>query len=456
MASHLCSLLGPGINRRLECRYEPRHIRSKRSLQAELDVLKAAQRQKDAVIAALSLPGQSMEVLQRLWTGEPIESIYETLGCREVLRSSEASNPASDVVQGSTAPDQPPTNAFSASSSSTPTQTWSSSQSAVEQTEIAMGQNTGTGHHGGEMDCDEHVASEYSNEQVGGSMLDYSGFMNLTCNGAFNHFGVGAPNYDPNIPFGDSRHFQQCDANIHHFENVSFPNDPEYLRKSSSSTQNSQTSFSNGSSIESMLWPGSEDGFPPSSDPAHMRPGLSPIASPITISSTESRPASREAVCKSPAKNPFRSPRKQRTNSEVPFRPRARKRSLNEEAPFSRSPSFTEDETQTSREQSVYPSDSSQSRKRHRTASARSYKKQKDQIEFMKAVKLDVEIRNEELKKEHAELWHQVLAIKNALMGHADCKHPTINAWLQAEAADFVRDGVNSHSRKAGTWPVGQ
>ncbi|KAJ0283126.1 hypothetical protein Brms1b_008755 [Colletotrichum noveboracense] len=440
----------------MECRYEPRHIRSKCSLQAELDVLKAAQRQKDAVIAALSVPGQSMEVLQRLWTGEPIESIYETLGCREVLRSSEASNPASDVAQSSTTLGQPPTNAFSASSSSTPTQAWSSSQPATEETEIAMGENTGTGYHGGEVDCDEHLASEYSNEQVGGSMLDYSGFMNLTCNGASNHLGVGAPNYDPNIHFGDSTHVQQCDANLHHFENVLSPNDPEYLRKSSSSTQNSQTSFSNGSSIESMLWPGSEDGFPPSSDPAHMRPGLSPIASPITISSTESRPASREAVCKSPAKNPFRSPRKQTTKSEVPFRPRARKRSFNEEAPFSRSPSFTEDDTQTSGEQSVYPSDSSQFRKRHRTASARSYKKQKDQIEFMKAVKLDVEIRNEELKKEHAELWHQVLAIKNALMGHAGCKHPTINVWLQAEAADFVRDGVNSHSRKAGTWPVGQ
>ncbi|KAJ3952251.1 hypothetical protein N0V92_011324, partial [Colletotrichum tropicale] len=441
---------------RLECRYEPRRIRSKRSLQAELDVLKAAQHQKDAVIAALSVPGQSMEVLQRLWMGEPLESVYETLGCREVLRSSEASSFHSDAAQGLTAPGQPPTTTFSASSSSTPTQARSSSPLAMEQTENSMGEDTGTDHHGGKVGCDEHVALEYFNEQVGGSMLDYSGFMNLPWNGAFNHFGVGAPNYDPNIPFGDSTHVQQCDANIHHFENVSFPNDPEYLRKSSSSTQNSQTSFSNGSSIESMLWPGSEDTFLPSSDPVHTRPGLSPIASPITISSTESRPASREAVCKSPAKNPLRSPRNQTTKSEVPFRPRARKRSFNEEAPFSRSPSFTEDNTQTSREQSVYPSDSPQSRKRHRTASARSYKKQKDQIEFMKTVKLDVEIRNEELKKEHAELWHQVLAIKNALMGHADCKHPAINAWLQAEAADFVRDGVNSHSRKAGTWPVGR
>ncbi|KAK1494301.1 hypothetical protein CCUS01_13716 [Colletotrichum cuscutae] len=233
----------------MECRYEPRRIRSKRSLQAELNTLKAAQRQKDGVIAALSVPDQSMEVLQRLWMGESIESIYETLGC--------------DKNEGHTTMSQPATNVLSASSSSTPTQALSGPQPAMELTEN------------------------------------------------------------------------------------------------------------------------------------------------VTAHREEETP-----------------------NHEALFQPRTRTPESNAEARFSRSPSITEDNTQTSREQSVYASDLSPTRKCHRTASASDYKKQMDQIEFMRAVKLDIEIRNQELKKERAELWHQMMAAKSALMGHADCNHPTINAYV--------------------------
>ncbi|KAL3295634.1 nitrogen assimilation transcription factor nirA [Colletotrichum asianum] len=447
------------VSKRLGCRYEPRRARSKRSLQAEINALKDAQCHKDAVIAALSVPGQSMDVLQRLWAGEPLQSIYESVRYRE--RSFEPMGSAADESQVPLVSAEPPPNVSTDSSSSTPTQALSSPHPSLKHTENAMFENWGTSGHGEEMSCDTKLASVSFAGQNDSSLHSYQGFADWaydeTSMGDWSNFGAVSLDSHPNIPFGDLTTIPHFDASSQHFQNELSANDPDCSRKPSSSAQDNQTSFSNCSSIESMLWSGSGDVSSPSSDHSRTHPIPSPIVSPITISSTESRPASRDVVHKPLGKNPFRPPlRKQTPNGEVPLQPQADKQTMDKKTLFSRAPSVAEDGMQASREQSAYLSDSSQSRKRHRTASARSYRKQKEQIEFMQTVKIDVEIRNEELKKEHAQLWHEVIAAKNALMGHADCKHPTINAWVQAEAASFVRDGVNGHGHKAGAWPIGR
>ncbi|KZL80115.1 c6 transcription factor, partial [Colletotrichum incanum] len=66
-----------------QCEYQTRSHQTKRSMQAELEELKGAQRQRDAVLGALAAPDQTKDVLLCLWSGETFESIYEKLGTHD-------------------------------------------------------------------------------------------------------------------------------------------------------------------------------------------------------------------------------------------------------------------------------------------------------------------------------------------------------------------------------------
>ncbi|KAJ0298895.1 hypothetical protein Brms1b_013272 [Colletotrichum noveboracense] len=84
-------------------------------------------------------------------------------------------------------------------------------------------------------------------------------------------------------------------------------------------------------------------------------------------------------------------------------------------------------------------------REKQRRASARNWQKKKQQTEDLQAAKNDAEATNE------------VMAAKNALMGHARCNHPAINSWLGSQAARYVLDRAGGDAPEgsgAGAAPV--
>jgi hypothetical protein len=89
----------------------------------------------------------------------------------------------------------------------------------------------------------------------------------------------------------------------------------------------------------------------------------------------------------------------------------------------------------------------SQSRERHRLASARNWHKQKQATVDLQATKMRVEAQHAALRDEYNEVLGQVQQIKHALLGHAACNDPAIKMWLKREA-----DGVMTGYRQ----PEGQ
>lgn len=83
----------------------------------------------------------------------------------------------------------------------------------------------------------------------------------------------------------------------------------------------------------------------------------------------------------------------------------------------------------------------SQSRERHRLASARNWHKQKQATVDLQATKMRVEAQHAALREEYNEVLNQVQQIKHALLGHAACNDPAIKMWLKHEA-DGVMTGL--------------
>lgn len=80
----------------------------------------------------------------------------------------------------------------------------------------------------------------------------------------------------------------------------------------------------------------------------------------------------------------------------------------------------------------------SQSRERHRLASARNWHKQKQATADLQATKARVEAQHAALKEEYSEVLSQVQQVKHALLGHANCGDPAIKMWLHKEASGVL------------------
>lgn len=80
----------------------------------------------------------------------------------------------------------------------------------------------------------------------------------------------------------------------------------------------------------------------------------------------------------------------------------------------------------------------SQSRERHRLASARNWHKQKQASADLQATKDRVEAQHAALKEEYNDILNQVQQIKHALMGHVGCNDPAIKMWLELETNEVL------------------
>ena len=80
----------------------------------------------------------------------------------------------------------------------------------------------------------------------------------------------------------------------------------------------------------------------------------------------------------------------------------------------------------------------SDSRERHRLASARNWHKQKQATADLQATKDRVEAQHAALRNEYNDVLGQVQQVKLALLGHAGCNDPAIKMWLEREATGVM------------------
>ncbi|KAM9874237.1 hypothetical protein VDGL01_11670 [Verticillium dahliae] len=88
----------------------------------------------------------------------------------------------------------------------------------------------------------------------------------------------------------------------------------------------------------------------------------------------------------------------------------------------------------------------SQSRERHRLASARNWHKQKQATADLQASKDRAEAQHAALKEVYNDVLNQVQQIKHALMGHVGCNDPAIKMWLERETNKVLSGLQNSLS----------
>lgn len=153
--------------RKLKCRYEPRNTRSKHSLRAELDALKEARYQKEALIEAFLTTDKGIRLIKLLQEGDTLEKILEQAGC---VKTSPSSGPSSlspaNEEQDRAASDKHPCN--SDSSSSALKNSFPTSLPSLEQTESTADDDLQMPYCG-EGDGDEAINLADSDEAVFGT-----------------------------------------------------------------------------------------------------------------------------------------------------------------------------------------------------------------------------------------------------------------------------------------------
>ncbi|CRJ80669.1 hypothetical protein BN1708_000335 [Verticillium longisporum] len=79
------------------------------------------------------------------------------------------------------------------------------------------------------------------------------------------------------------------------------------------------------------------------------------------------------------------------------------------------------------------PIESADARERHRIASARSWSKQKSAIADLQATVSRVEAQHAALRQEYTQVLNQVHDVHNALLKHVGCNDPAISMWLKQD-----------------------
>ncbi|OLN89998.1 Conidial development protein fluffy [Colletotrichum chlorophyti] len=443
------------VSRGEKCHYKSRSYQTKSSLQAQLAELKDAQRQRDAVLEALSAPGQNQDLLLRLWNGEPLESIYETLESRD-----SSSSPASTQVVAS--PEQSPHD-FKENSNPI-VHAYLASPPILDYSNPAMIDRPDTGYLSGAIEEQSFVQPSTKPQPAEfAPTFNTAIFEDESSTNGLNQFELA--DYSPNAPYcslyGNQGMVDQAqmtqnpvmDFSRGYFSDAYSTNDLGAVNWWAENIPNSSfPSFSSESSAGSMPWNGHPLTTPVfSNSPSTYSVPSVPSSTPTpmtTDSSLPSRPSSREML------RPTDAPTMEEAQHSVRSPPKKRKSTAGQipviTAPVVNAAGAPKVSGQNSSPRRAQKTPPPRRRERHRQASARNWQKQKQQTADLQAAKNEAEARHRELKREYTEVLSQVMAAKNALMDHASCNHPAISSWLRCQATNYVmRDGGMGGDRQS-------
>ncbi|KAF6830360.1 fungal specific transcription factor domain-containing protein [Colletotrichum plurivorum] len=405
-------------SRGLECRYEERTYQTKRSLRAELWDLRDGQRRRDAVIAALATPAQADRILRRLWDGSTVAEIY-------------------DMISGEDAGSESPTAVGTPAATDEDAEPEATER--MRSTSISQAGSIPPGN--GSFGPEELAAADHG--QLGYGMSPFA-------SGPFT--SPPLQSFDASIMNGQiflaSGEYEQ--AMDHQYSSVD-PGTAKWWACGGGTPAFS--SFSGTSSANSMPWMGWQ--FPAAA--GNVEPSCSysiPSATPSSIpSAILSPPAPHSSAPSSlPSREPVRS---SAASASVSSPPKGQSPPENETPDPADLPAASADEHAPGRPrpQSPHPEETPPTRDRHRQASARNWQRRKRQFSDLQDAKAEAEARNRELRRQHSQALAEVLAAKEALMGHAGCGHPGIGGWLQTQATKFVTGGGDGAVAARGRVP---
>ncbi|KAF6808395.1 fungal specific transcription factor domain-containing protein [Colletotrichum plurivorum] len=427
------------ISRNLECKYEMRTYQTKRSLQVELQELRDGQHRRDAIIAALAVPARADDVLRKLWGGKPIAEIYDTLASRDASSSPTISG-APSVTDDAAEPERvepawsistessSPRNILSPAYGSSEVPAPGHAQSLLED----PGMRTGACY--GQAETRPLDNDPFRPSIDGAVAMNHLGQQGYD----WDHFGSG--------PFA-SPALQSCDVSMMNCQEIAASYEYQQPLGQPYSTDDlgamnwwacseggpESSSFSSTSSAKCLPWMNWQ--FPAPMDTETPGSHSIPFMTPSPHLSVSCRPPSRGPVGNSIASTPASSS----SDGSSP----ANKPTSEPDFPAAANDHDENDADRPLGTTSPLPRGSSPlTRERQRKASARSWKRQKQQLSDLQAAKTEAETRNRELRRQHSEVLAEVLAVKDALMGHAGCDHPGISGWLHTQANNFVNDGA--------------
>ncbi|KAK2052535.1 hypothetical protein LY76DRAFT_670621 [Colletotrichum caudatum] len=398
--------------------------------------MREAQCQRDAVLEAITVPGQANDVLHQLRNGETLNTIYKQ------LKAHGSKSPATRQLPDSSNQIQ----SIKEEPSLTATQNRLRSPQIPEYSNTASFESSETSseyisieNQGSTSNCKKYEPEDQM------SYIQPSTFSNSTLtNGIYEDNSI---NYAPTMPSGM---FMEQNTPLT-LPNAYYPN-PTYFTDDTGNISwwNLGVSdpvlpdYSVTPSTNSDTWP-----YPHFTEPQHPRQAQdshpqttsapSPVSnksSPISSSTYQeklgqsvapSTSAVSEHQCPTPSLTKKRKfPAKDQVCSTAPG-PGSGSKSND---------SHRQEKAAKSKPSALEPS--SCDRERHRRASARNWRKQKQQMADLEAAMKHVESRNRELHREYTEVLGQVMDLKNALMDHAKCNNPEINSWLRSQATKYV------------------
>ncbi|KAF6806516.1 fungal specific transcription factor domain-containing protein [Colletotrichum sojae] len=470
-------------SRGLECRYETRSYQTKRSLKAELEDLRDGQRRLDAVIAALATPDQSDRVLRKLWEGNSVSEIYETIS------GDTSTSPPSPPPP----PPPPPTvkEEVVEPEGTTRTLKWASADASVSASTSSSRPSMSTspgpvasvqpasGHMQEAFEFQPATTSNYY-AQAGdvplsgvpfGACLNDLAATTTAMTAMTNQFSQPGYSISPISPITTDAFalspFQSFDASMMTGLNLAAPG-AEFQQQQQypadnmgvatgwwacdgAATPAALPSFPSMSSTESLSWGGWQFPTPMGAEATGSLsvPSVTPSTSPTAPHCSAPHPPPprdpvRDSVASSSISDALdnHSPSKRRKSDlyvavvstdeddDDYHHPDCLPRRSRSRAPPTKSRGG----------RGSAPSPPSP-RERNRRASARSWQRQKRQLSELEGAKAEAEARNKELRRQHSRALAEVLAVKDALMGHAGCDHPGISGWLQNQANKFVMSG---------------
>lgn len=402
---------------------------------------------------ALAAPGQTHDVLLRLWSGEPLDKICGNIRSQDSLPS-----PANSLVQDASS--EPQKNDDGLSNISHPespiTPTKLEDYNTEEHTELEDTYNQEATYNNGSMQTSVNIKKEPENLIP---YVDTSIFDNMASTNDTSHVGNTDCNSTPFVTFMGN-HSSMLDSSVQYSENCYFTDVGVINWWEPNSFDTTLSSFAIAPSTESATWSYPESPMLVQSQPHSISSVPSSTPSPILTSpSSTSGPSSSGMLRTESASHATHGAKRQ-----YPVPPLAKKRKTNfDTIVYADNIAVTEtksnnDDVAKKRSKSKSPDqkEPSHDRERHRRASARNWQKQKQQTADLEAAMNIAEVRNRELRREYSTVLSQVLDVKNALMDHAKCDHTAINSWLRFQATNFVMNKGMTDTIREGRTDVSQ
>lgn len=423
--------------RGIECHYQVRNHRSKRSLRNELNALKEKQRLQETLLSALQDPQRRDAALRLLETDDPMAGVdalfpqkdHDPDAQQQLLQQQADFDDAGRSTTGSPSPSPRTTNIQQFAASPLRSNSVVSSIAARSDSFPMPGM--------GDAYADHHMNpfSMNANSPIYGQFT--TPFPGAPKNG-MPFSGPGAPGnvfapswLDPSLNADNAQAQQQI---------------PPYNQPMTDWDGGMDESFRNsigggGGNPGIMMAQGGPHQLPQtSSNLSHIGQWDIPAGTIIPSNGTTSRrlSGSHDSASSVPSANSVPSLASSGTSSLVT-------RASFAPPPPPAAATTRKQRASVSSATSTHSQPRSQSRERHRLASARNWHKQKQATVDLQATKMRVEAQHAALRDEYNEVLGQVQQIKHALLGHAACNDPAIKMWLKREA-----DGVMTGYQQPG------